>query len=57
MGEHFKMNIVKGNEEELKADTENFSDVLWKKKQIRNKTLKSKREEQQRDGEGGETNK
>ena len=27
----FKMNIVKGKEEELKAETENFSDVLWKK--------------------------
>ena len=26
----FKMNIVKGKEEELKAETENFSDVLWK---------------------------
>ena len=24
------MNIVKGKEEELKAETENFSDVLWK---------------------------
>ena len=26
----FKMNIVKGNEEERKAETENFSDLLWK---------------------------
>ena len=24
------MNIVKEREEELKAETENFSDVLWK---------------------------
>ena len=24
------MNTVKGKEEELKAETENFSDVLWK---------------------------
>ena len=24
------MNILKGKEEELKLETENFSDVLWK---------------------------
>ena len=26
-----KMSIVKGKKEELKAETENFSEVLWKK--------------------------
>ena len=31
------MNIVKGKEEQLKAETENFRDVLWKENKERTK--------------------
>ena len=36
------MNIVKGKEEELKAETENFSDVLWKENNEERKHQKVK---------------
>ena len=61
---NLKRNIVKGKEEELKAKTETFSDVLWgetketkHQKRRRNKISKSRGEEQQRHGdEERETN-
>ena len=44
------MNIVKGKEEELKAETETFSDELSKENK---EEIKYQSEEQQRDGNGG----